>query len=126
MNKIELTLEKVNNLIAKEAKFDFPQFLTEIRKCYGLTRRTASKEMKYPELKLFHLETGTFRNRIGFEEIQPIADYYNIDSVLLHQKADDFITEGKGIPQNYKNKSSIKAKKVQCNASKGKSCQKAR
>ena len=100
MNKYELTKEKVSNLIDKENKYEFPQFLTEIRKCFGLTRRSACKDMKFPEMKMFHLEAGVFRNHVAFEEIQQIAEYYDIDSHLLKSKADEFITEGKGIPQH--------------------------
>lgn len=111
MNKYELTKEKVSYLIAKENKYDFPQFLTEIRKCFGLTRRSACKEMQYPEMKMFHLESGTFRRHVPFEDIIQISEYYDVDSSILKQKADEFISEGKGIPQN---KVSYYVKKSNC------------
>jgi hypothetical protein len=100
MNKYELTKYKVTKLISKEIHYEFPNFLVKLRECFGLTRRSACAEMKFPEMKMYHLENGTFRKHVDYKQIQTIAEYYDIDSQLLKAKADEFITENKGQPQH--------------------------
>lgn len=100
MNKYEITREKIGKLVSKESKYEFPSFLSEVRKCFGLTRRVACKDMNFPEMKLFHLENGVFRTHLDYEQIKKLSNYYDIDSQLLKSKADEFITQGKGIPQS--------------------------
>ncbi len=112
MNKYELTKTKVNDLIKKEYKYDFPHFLSNLRECFGLTRRTVCKEICFPEGKLFHLENGMFRTHVDTNEIEQLAEYYEVDSDLLISKADEFISEGKGIPQH---KRSYYVKRCTCN-----------
>ena len=100
MSKFELIKIKIDKLIANQKKFDFPQFLFQIRKCYGLPRRTVCKDISFSEMKMFHLENGYFRTFIPLDELCRISEYYSIDNDLFEDKMTKFILEGKGIPQH--------------------------
>lgn len=97
MNIEERNRRRLFNLMQNEEKFEFPEFLEELRKCYRISREIANNDLNYPINRLYCLENGCFKRVIPMDEITLLADYYNIDSKILKKKADDFVLSGKGV-----------------------------
>lgn len=98
LSKNELIRNNINVLLNKETRYDFPDFLTALRKCYSMTRVSATREMKLSgSIKLYRYENGFFNKPIPMTDLQKIADYYEIDSALLKMKMDEFLSDGKGV-----------------------------
>lgn len=99
MNIQDLTKLKLNKLLDDYHLLKFPDLLKGLRLAYGRSRRNVCKDLDFSEMRMFCLENGTFRRPIMTDEIEMISNYYNFDSHLMKQKADQFFTTGHGKPQ---------------------------
>lgn len=99
MNIEDLTKLKLNKLLDSYHLLHFPELLKGLRIAYGRSRRNVCKDLDFSEMRMFCLENGTFRRPIVQDEIEMISKYYNFDSYLMKEKADQFITKGQGKPQ---------------------------
>lgn len=91
MNIKEIINQKLKKCLDKQADMNFAEFLHAVRKAYGRSRRTVCEELKFSEMRMFCLENGTFRFPIPQDEIELLADYYDVDIKLLRNKAHHFI-----------------------------------
>lgn len=86
MKKSQLTEDRIKFLLGKASAFKFPQFLIELRKAHGLTRRAVCKDLSFSEMRMFWLENGCFKTAMPDEELNMFADYYGIDPKLIQYK----------------------------------------
>ena len=81
---------KVKCLIEHEAEYDFPLFLSLLRKAAGYTRPTCRDDTGISVTRFHYLESGKFR-RIWDWECAILAEYYQIPKEILLKKAKAFI-----------------------------------
>jgi len=93
MNIEDITKLKLNKLIDSYQILQFPELLKGLRVAYGRSRRNVCHDLRFSEMRMFCLENGTFRRPILQDEIEMISKYYNFDSYLMKEKADQFINK---------------------------------
>ena len=88
---------KIKSVIEVEHNFDFPEFLLNLRKASGLSRKKMSENLKDCEglnltvSRINNLETGNF---IGHpEETNALAAYYGVPKALMNLKLKDYLAE---------------------------------
>lgn len=99
MRKQDFTDFRMQKLLDEQASYTFPEFLAQVRRMHGLHRRTVSEETGIEELRLFYLEKGRFKKKVGDDELRLIGDYYGVSCDLLKSKALTFVESGKSLPQ---------------------------
>lgn len=102
MKREEISQFKINRVIQEEGKYSFPEFLKLLRRMYGMQRKYVSEDTGIAETRLFYLENGRFKRRLGTDELVILADYYGIDCELLKNKVDSFLKSGLARPQHQK------------------------
>lgn len=98
MQKGELIQKNLCFLLKKAEEFHFPEFLKELRKTHGLSRRTVCKDLSISEMRMFWLEHGFFKKGIPEEELDTLASYYAIPSPVLLNRYHVFMSQAKNDP----------------------------
>ena len=96
MEKIKQITEQLNKIQIEENEYNFPRMLLEMRKCFGITRRSLCREIDIEEIRMHSLETGTFYGTPKEHEINQLSEYYGINRLLLEAKARIFVADRRG------------------------------
>ncbi len=96
IEKMILIKERLQNVQGQRLVYNFPRLLTELRRCFGSTRRSICKDLDIQEMRMYSLENGTFGGLIRDQEIQKLSDYYGLNKRFLMEKAKCFVAERKG------------------------------
>lgn len=78
--------KEIKELVYRQEEFDFPCFLTLLRRSIGVNRRSLAKETKLPEWRLFNYEKGRFSKDLNPYSLLTLADYYGIPFRILESK----------------------------------------
>lgn len=103
MKREDITNFRIQKVIDDESQYDFPLFLRMLRRMYGMQRKCVSEDTGIAETRLFYLENGRFKRRLGNDELRLLSEYYNVGMDLLESKVNDFLKSGKARAQRQKN-----------------------
>jgi transcriptional regulator with XRE-family HTH domain len=96
MRREEQTKAKIQHCIVNESKYEFPDFLSLLRQCHNLTRRTVAEDTGVNKMQQYYLEKGDFCVMPKIHHLVHLADYYGVDDRLLKKKAHEFLQKKKG------------------------------
>lgn len=77
---------RINDTVAREKFYHFPEFVKLLRKTLGITQRAVSEQSKINEKRLFRIESLNFFLEPSNEELETLAEYYGIPLELLQKK----------------------------------------
>lgn len=80
----------------KKSSYNFPELIMALRKSYGTQRKEMFREIGISEMRLMFLEMGKVSKFIRASEVEKLAQYYELDTQFLLEKAICFIVERKG------------------------------
>ncbi len=98
MKRALLCQTQVSKVLSHRDIQDFDHFLFDLRRAFGVTRRSAAEEMKFPYTKLVLLELGKFHRAPSEEELDKLSTYYDVKKDLLRDKAAEFLAKRKYKP----------------------------
>lgn len=86
MNDIKIQL--INDLLRKKEEFSFNEFLFKLRQYHGYSRPFVQSHTGIHEVRLFHIEYGTFKRRLKDLEIIMLSRFYHLDPKELKDMAE--------------------------------------
>jgi hypothetical protein len=102
MKRQDIADFRIQKIISDQDQYEFPLFLRMLRRMCGMQRRCVSEDTGIAETRLFYLENGRFKRRLGVDEIRLLSEYYDVPCKLLEKKVTDFLDSGKARPQGQK------------------------
>lgn len=90
---------RLEDVIARHAEFDFPEFLNTLRRSLGIQRRYLCQNTSLLESRMFYLEKGRFKRMPDDYELVTLAEYYGVDPKIMKRKCEVFLASGKAKPQ---------------------------
>jgi len=91
MKREEITGFKIQKLLKDQEIYDFPLFLSMLRKIHGAKRSVVSEDVGISMSKLFYLEKGRFDKNLSEVEVKILGNYYGVPSEVLREKSDKFL-----------------------------------
>lgn len=98
MSKNKLNMYRVEFLLGLDAQgpWPFPDFLLNLRKAYGLSRKTVCDDLSISVVSMFCIEKGCFKKMLSINLLEVLAEYYQVPTVLLTHKCLDYIQSSEG------------------------------
>lgn len=93
MKREELTKFKIQKLLEEHDVYDFPIFLSLLRKMHGMKRTVVCEDIGMSITRLFHLENGQFNRLPSDIDFQVLSNYYGVPIQLLKKKTNEFLRE---------------------------------
>lgn len=90
MNRIEISINRLDSVIKHHKSYDFPEFIRTLRSALGISRRTMSEDLAIQYLKLYYIETGNGAVRLNEELLSKIANYFGVPEEILRAKANSY------------------------------------
>ncbi len=97
---------KIKEIVKRHGEYEFPLFLTMLRKAIGYTRVTCSIDTGISCTRLHFLEAGRFK-KIDKWEVHILAAYYGVPEKLLNRKANSFIRKSNRLQKGDKDDSQV-------------------
>ncbi len=93
-SQLDLTNIRMKFLIERENLYEFPEFITRLRKVLGKSKSAVSIDLGISYDQLFRLECGRFLS-CKLKRIEKIAEYYGVFPKILEEKCRKFLKEKK-------------------------------
>jgi hypothetical protein len=91
MRREEITEFKIQKLLKDRDIYDFPIFLSMLRKIHGAKRSVVSEDVGISLSKLFQLEKGKFDKYPSELDIKVLSHYYGVPHEVLREKSNKFL-----------------------------------
>lgn len=102
MRREDITKFRIQRVLECHENYKFPEFMKMLRRMHGMQRRCVCDDTGISEHRLYYLENGCFRRRLGSDEVRVLSDFYGVDYKIMKKKSDDFIDSGEGKAQGQK------------------------
>lgn len=91
MSKLDRCKFEVEKIKHNHQEYEFPEFISQLRRALCLNRQVICDDLEMPYLKLFYLELGSFKKVPDTDILNKLAEYFDIPLSLLAKKAKDYI-----------------------------------
>ncbi len=82
---LDITELRIKSLIASEARYNFPEFLKELRVALRRTKQSVCYDLDFEYDVLIRLELGKIR-KFDAEKMARIAEYYDVPYSIMSEK----------------------------------------
>jgi len=91
---LDLTEIKLQSLIKREYSYNFPDFITELRKVLGRTRQVVAYDLDLEYDALLRMESG--KSKVyNAGSVTLLAEYYGVNPSILEKKSRTWQLESK-------------------------------
>lgn len=81
---------KLATIVQREKELEFPEFMKQVRKTLGFSRKTISEDTGMPQSKLITLEYGYFQTMQKDNTLETLADYYELPLDFIKRKCKEY------------------------------------
>jgi transcriptional regulator with XRE-family HTH domain len=92
MNIQDVIIERIKKVAKDEKIYKFPQFLRELRKSVGISRRALATMLDVSESKIYYMELGKYSRLPEAMFINKLSDFYGVSKSIMMNKLNAFLT----------------------------------
>jgi len=89
--RLKIEKKKIETILEKQESHEFPEFMKEIRKATGLSRRQVAEDLGVEPYTILTLESGSFRTFPDPKQFSCLAGYFGVSPKLLKAKAEKYV-----------------------------------
>lgn len=95
LSRDEIYKKRLKDTIMHQSLYEFPQFLKDIRKSLGYSRKDVYEFANVTQARLFNMENGLFTKSPHMEYLVLLSKLYNVDLGLLKEKLEKYLMSRK-------------------------------